>query len=140
MEEVFYDSAFFIARLNPRDQLHEISLRLEAAHIGTRVVTSSGVLTEVLNYFSTRGEHFRRAADELWQELEDDLDVFVAPASNDMQRRARELYAARRDKGFSLTDCESMLICEDRGITRVMTYDEHFEQAGFIALMRSLDA
>lgn len=53
---------------------------------------------------------------------------------------ARELYAARRDKGFSLTDCESMLSCEDRSLSRVMTYDEHFEQAGFKALMRSVDA
>jgi predicted nucleic acid-binding protein len=47
-----------------------------------------------------------------------------------------ELYAARPDKGYSLTDCISMQIMRREGITDVLTDDRHFEQEGFRALFR----
>jgi uncharacterized protein len=40
------------------------------------------------------------------------------------------------DKSWSLTDCISFAVMNDRGITRAMAYDHHFEQAGFEALLR----
>ena len=45
------------------------------------------------------------------------------------------LYELRPDKEWSLVDCASMLICEKRGIRRVLTSDRHFEQAGFEILL-----
>jgi len=47
-----------------------------------------------------------------------------------------DLYRARLDKGYSLTDCISMQIMRREGLTDVLTNDRHFEQEGFRALFR----
>lgn len=47
-----------------------------------------------------------------------------------------DLYEARPDKGYSLTDCISMQMMRQRGITEALTNDRHFEQGGFRALFR----
>ena len=46
------------------------------------------------------------------------------------------LFGNRDDKEWSLTDCMSFVVMETRGITDALTPDEHFNQAGFQALMR----
>ncbi len=47
-----------------------------------------------------------------------------------------DLYAARPDKGYSLTDCISMQTMRREGLTEVLANDRHFEQEGFRALFR----
>ena len=46
------------------------------------------------------------------------------------------LYANRTDKDWSLTDCISFVVMNERGITDALTGDHHFEQAGFAALLK----
>ncbi len=61
----------------------------------------------------------------------------VLPAARSAFLRALERYKERANRGYSLTDCNSMLVMEDQGIKDVLTHDEHFQQAGFQALLRS---
>ena len=42
----------------------------------------------------------------------------------------------RLDKEWSITDCASFLVMQERGITEALTSDRHFEQTGYIALLR----
>jgi hypothetical protein len=44
------------------------------------------------------------------------------------------------DKDWSLVDCHSMLLCEQRAIELVFTADRHFSQAGFRALLHTTRA
>jgi len=46
------------------------------------------------------------------------------------------LHAAHTDKYWSLTDCAAFTVMQERGIRQALTYDRHFEQAGFEALLR----
>ena len=46
-----------------------------------------------------------------------------------------DLYNARDDKDWSLTDCISFIVMKEHGITEALTGDRHFEQAGFRALL-----
>ena len=48
------------------------------------------------------------------------------------------VYGQRLDKGYSLTDCISMIVMEQMGITEVLTYDKHFAQEGFTLLFTDL--
>jgi len=60
----------------------------------------------------------------------------IVGASEDLYRRAFELFRQREEKEWSLTDCLSFIAMQERGITESLTSDEHFTQAGFKALLR----
>jgi predicted nucleic acid-binding protein len=47
-----------------------------------------------------------------------------------------KLYDQRPDKQWTLTDCTSFEIMRNHGVTEALTADHHFEQAGFVALMK----
>jgi len=47
-----------------------------------------------------------------------------------------ELYENRPAKEWSLTDCISIVIMQERGLKEAFTNDKHFEQAGFNAILR----
>lgn len=53
----------------------------------------------------------------------------------DLMDRGIALYADRADKHWSLTDCISFIVMEDRGIRDALTGDHHFRQAGFHSLL-----
>jgi len=136
VKEVFVDTGYFIAWLNRRDALHEVATRLAGTVVHWRLVTSEFVLAETLNFFGDFGPGLREASVSLVRTLQSNPGVLIVPATRDGFARAFERYAGRRDKGYSLTDCHSMIVIEDHGITDVLTHDEHFVQAGFVALMR----
>ena len=50
--------------------------------------------------------------------------------------RGLALYRARPDKDWSLTDCISFVVMEREKIAEALTADHHFEQAGFLALLK----
>ena len=64
--------------------------------------------------------------------------LLVIPQSRESFLAGLELYRARPDKGYSLTDCISMHTMRQHGITEVLTNDRHFEQEGFRVLFRDL--
>jgi predicted nucleic acid-binding protein len=75
-----------------------------------------------------------------WAALTSTADTahLVIPQSRDSFLAGLELYRARTDKGYSLTDCISMQTMRREGLTDALTNDRHFEQEGFHALFRGL--
>ena len=135
MTVVFTDAGYLIANLDDRDLLHERARA--AAKLGLfRIVTTQMVITEVLNYVSRGGEYLRNLAAQMVQELEANPDVEIVPQTDAQFRAAVERYAARSDQRWSLTDCASFLVMEERNITAALAYDRDFVQAGFVALLR----
>ena len=59
--------------------------------------------------------------------------LWSSPAELD---RALDLYHQHGDKKWTLTDCVSFVIMRERGVTDALTGDKHFEQAGFVALLK----
>jgi predicted nucleic acid-binding protein len=60
--------------------------------------------------------------------------VTVMPQTHESFSQGLELYRQREDKGYSLTDCISMVVCREHHIQHVLTKDHHFEQEGFTLL------
>jgi hypothetical protein len=60
----------------------------------------------------------------------------IIPAEPQLYEEGIALYRARPDKDWSLTDCISFVVMKARGITEALTGDHHFEQAGFVALLK----
>ena len=46
-----------------------------------------------------------------------------------------ELFVQHSDKSWTLVDCISFVVMQERGITEALTADRHFVQAGFRALL-----
>lgn len=64
-------------------------------------------------------------------------NVEVVPQASLQFGRAYDRYRARLDQGWSLTDCASFVLMQERGLLEALAHDKHFEQAGFKALLRA---
>ena len=62
-------------------------------------------------------------------------NIQVVAVDTDLLRRAVQLYEARPDKEWGLTDCISFVVMRDQRLTDSVTADVHFKQAGFRALL-----
>ncbi|HVG23047.1 MAG TPA: PIN domain-containing protein [Thermoanaerobaculia bacterium] len=129
MREYFVDTWLLIASLDREDENHRQARRLGATLAGAPLVTHDGVLTELLAFFSGDGARMRRAAVDAIRRMRQEW--IVLPAGRELFDRALTRYEQRLDKEYSLVDCMSMVVMEDRGIQHVLTNDHHFSQAGF---------
>ena len=59
--QVFADAAYWVARLDRRDELHTRAVAVGAQLGQARVISSDLVLAEVLNFFSGSGPKGRRS-------------------------------------------------------------------------------
>ena len=133
MNAVFADTFYLLALVNPKDQAHKKALDFSAAYDGP-IVTSTWILMEV-------GDALCRVPDratflKLLDHLASDASATVVPATQDVFEKAKVLFAARPDKDWSMTDCTSFVLMQERGLTEAITGDKHFAQGGFRALLR----
>ena len=133
MKGVFADTAYYLALVTPGDGYHSAAVGRSLGLTG-RVVVTEFVLLEVGNTLS--GSRRRSAFPDLVRELQADPNTEVIPLSQALFEKGVELYAARPDKDWSVTDCISFVVMRQRGLTEALTADRHFEQAGFKALLR----
>ena len=98
-------------------------------------MTTTAVLIEFADALASPAS--RQVAAEYLRSLPLDTTIDVVPVDDDLWARGLALYEQRPDKGWSLTDCISFIVMEDRGIRDALTGDSHFEQAGFRALLRA---
>jgi uncharacterized protein len=133
--KVFLDAAYAIALSVPKDRYHvrAVCLADELEALKTRMVTTQAVMLEIGNALSK--QRYREAAVELLKSLEADPNVEIVPLSEELYARAFHLYWNRADKEWGLTDCVSFSIMQDLKITEALTTDDHFQQAGFQALL-----
>ena len=136
MPEVFADTGYWIALFNANDALHGKAREITRELGSFRIVTTEMVLVEFLNYAGGAGSEARRLAGARVKEISEAAHVEVVAQTSSQFWAAVDLYAARLDQHWSLADCASFLLMEERGIQEALAFDHHFEQAGFTALLR----
>ncbi len=134
MRVVFADTGYWQAISNPRDQLHSRAVDVSRALGRVRQVTTEMVLAELLAALS--GTATRATAVQLVETIRNDPNVDVVPQSSLQFRSAFDRYRNAADKAWSLADCASFDVMATRGIREALAHDRHFEQAGFVALLR----
>jgi uncharacterized protein len=132
MTATFADTFYFLALVNTRDSAHEKATAFSTEH-EDRIVTTAWVLTELADALCDSSH--RRAFQRVFNGLKADSGTLIVPPSRSLFERGIELYDARDDKDWSLTDCISFVVMENHGIKDALTGDRHFEQAGFRALL-----
>ena len=131
---LFADTFYWVALLNMRDPSHARVASFSRALGATRLVSTDEVVAELLNWFSRSGAIWRGKAATLIRNLRSNPNVEVLPQTRADFDAALALYEARPDKGYSLTDCRSMVALRALGISEVLTNDHHFTQEGFTIL------
>src|SRR5690606_2321357 len=135
MNKIFADAFFWIALANPSDQWHSTAKRFNRANPNAVLVTTDEVLTEFLNYFSNVGGQHRRIVSQMCDGILTHPNITVYAQTHDSFLKGLDLYTRRPDKGYSLTDCSSMALMRELGLTEVLTHDKHFVQEGFRVLL-----
>jgi predicted nucleic acid-binding protein len=134
MTAVFADSFYYFALVDPKDPARERAVERSRTD-ARRVVTTQWVLTEVGDGLA-RSAVGRDVFVRLVQDMQSQPDVHIVSYSDELFAAGIDLYARRPDKEWSLTDCVSFVVMEREGITDALTGDRHFEQAGFVALLK----
>ena len=78
----------------------------------------------------------RSAAAQMVDGLRNDPGIVVVEQSRSTFDTGLELYKSRGDKEYSLADCVSFDLMRQEGMTEALTHDHHFQQEGFVALLR----
>ena len=133
MSATFADSFYFLALFNPRDAAHERAVRA-SQDVPNTLVTTDWVLVELADALCDPVN--RVGCIGLVNDLRRSSRVKVEPATRELLNAGWSLYQQRLDKDWSLTDCTSFVVMEQRGIAEALTGDHHFEQAGFRALLK----
>lgn len=81
------------------------------------------------------GSAIRGIAAQGFERIRHDPRIELIPQAGELSAEAIRLFAARSDKDWSLTDCLSFVVMEQNGIREALTADNHFEQAGFRAVL-----
>lgn len=136
MRRVFADTGYWIALFDPHDTLNRKAVECSKILTNVTIHPSEMVLAEFLNHFAKRGQFLKRAAVHFIQVVQKNPVMRITPQTSALYQQAFLLYAQRADQAWSLTDCASFCIMRQLGITEALAYDKHFEEAGFIALMR----
>jgi uncharacterized protein len=133
MKFVFVDTSYYVALLSPTDHFHREAVRLGSS-LKRRIIVTEFVLMEFGNLASAGRD--RGVFVDLLRQVKQDPRAMIIPASHELFERGCDLFSRRPDKEWSLTDCTSFLVMEDRSIADVLTADHHFEQAGFNVLLK----
>jgi len=135
MKKTFVDTLYFAASVNPKDQWHKSALMVRANLGDVRLVTTETVLHELLNFFSSFSPPMRKRVTALVNNVYTRRQIEVVPHTQKIFFDGLRLYESRLDKGYSLTDCISMNAMRTRGITEILSHDNHFTQEGFTVLL-----
>jgi hypothetical protein len=132
---IFVDTGYFLALAMPGDALHRRAM-MWANVLSEPFLVTEYVLWEIINALSAPRD---RAKGHLILS-----QIKASPRSYEVVHASQELFSAgmkmhrdRLDKHWSLTDCISFHVMGQRGIQSALAFDQHFEQAGFQALLRN---
>jgi len=135
MRQVFADTFYWVALVNPGDDWYDRVLRVSHSLGTVQIFTTEEVLVEALTFYAEAGRYQRQRIVNFVDQIFASPQTIVMHQTHESFLNGLSLYRNRLDKGYSLTDCISMQTMRQMGITDVLTYDKHFAQEGFAVLL-----
>jgi predicted nucleic acid-binding protein len=101
-----------------------------------RIYTTNYVITELVALLNSPLRVSRSRIFEIVDAIKTVTYIEVVHIDNVTDTLAWTLCKSRLDKAWSLVDCSSFVVMQQLGIQKALTTDQHFEQAGFIRLLK----
>ena len=133
LTRIFIDTLFVIALINRRDQYHQQALDLAAQFEGHPSLVTDAVLLEIGNALARSS---KQEAVEIIEQFFAAEEVEVVYLTSRLFTQGFTLYRSHQDEAWGLVDCISFIVMREAGVNQALTFDQHFVQAGFQALMR----
>ena len=131
--EIFLDTSFLVAFYNKGDKNHSKARRLISdADKSTAFVISDYVFDEILTVLLVRGG--KSMSVEAGRKILEDEMVDILQIDEDIFEKAWLVYQSFLDKEWSFTDCTSYVLMKNLSIVTGASFDDHFNQFGFITV------
>ena len=127
------DTSGLLALLDPREPLHQLA-RDRYAQAITRV-THAFILAELVALGIARGVPESHIVKFLMALLANP-DIATVWPDESLTSQAIALLTARTGRGYSLCDAVSFMLMRTRGLNEALTTDQHFEDEGFVRLLK----
>ncbi len=124
---IFVDTSAWYALIDEDDSGHSAAVDFKKS-LTHSLVTTNYVVDEIVTLVKVRLGH-EIAVEIGGKLLKESIATLVRVTSLD-EKKAWEIFAKHKDKGFSFTDCTSFAVMERLGIVEAFAFDEHFEQYG----------
>ena len=137
MKKIFVDTSGWANFFDTDEPFHRQTRVIyeNARNTGTWLVTTNYVIAELVSLLTSP---FRISRPRIIEYIEGikQSSVKVIHIDEDLDTRTWNLLSERDDKEWSLVDCSSFIVMQDNDITDALTNDHHFEQAGFVRLLK----
>ena len=95
-------------------------------------MTTDAVLLEVGNALA---RNHKQEAVAIIERCMTAVEIEIVHITPDLFAKAFAIYKLHQDKSWGLVDCISFVAMREKKVNRVLTFDQHFTQAGFECLM-----
>ncbi len=131
MKSNFTDTSYLLALEFKSDQNHQAAQKhwQKLQQSVFSLVTTSYVFDETVTYLNSRGQHAK--AVQIGEKLLLSPSVEIVHVNENLFYEGGDYFQRYRDKSFSLTDCISFIVMNQKELGTALTFDRHFTQAGF---------
>ena len=138
MAKIFADTAGWGHLLDTAQSYHTQATTIyrNSRQQGRRLVTTNYVIAELAALLHSPPRIPKPMIVSLITNLKTSIWIDVLHVNSEMDEQAWQLFSQRLDKNWSLVDCSSFIVMRQYGIQEALTTDHHFEQAGFICLLK----
>ena len=138
MNKIFVDTSGWASLADVSEPFYQKAKEIYAAAMQNRqrLVTTNYVLTELVALMTSPMRFHRPRIIEFVRGIKESPFFDIIHIDEDLDAKAWELLTNRADKNWSLVDCSSFIVMRENKITEALTTDHHFEQAGFVRLLK----
>lgn len=138
MNKLFIDTSGWASLFVTQEPFHDRTSQLFNQAIQKRqpLITSNYILSELVAVLHSPLRQPRYRIFEIIDAIRKASYTETIHIDRDIDEAAWNLCKQRIDKPWSLVDCSSFVIMQRHEIQTALTTDHHFEQAGFIRLLK----
>lgn len=138
MPDIFIDTSGWGNLLDVSQPFHPIASTLYrlARQQHHQMVTTKYIVAELVALLASPLRLPRKQTISFIQNLKASPYVKIQHIDAEIDAQAWQLLSSREDKEWSLVDCSSFIVMSQSNILEALTNDHHFEQAGFVRLLK----
>jgi predicted nucleic acid-binding protein len=138
LSRLFIDTSGWASLIIPTESFHTQAAQCfaQAQQQRQTLITTNYVVAELVALLGSRQRAPRTSLFQYIDSIKTAPFVEVIHIDAATDAIAWELCKSRPDKAWSLVDCTSFVIMQQLSIQEASTTDQHFEQAGFVRLLK----